>query len=206
MASAIGSNFASIASSSLSSMGGAAQLADFSALTNPSNLSSKDKSTLSSVLGSDYATYQSMLSSSGASATAAITGSNAVTAAGGIGAVGNGVGTTSDGMFDFSSYLTTYFPNLSSEEVSNLTSFYTEQYNQMYAQIGKAMDMSSLAGLAMGSGTGTDTDSILSSAKSASKKTMSFDISSYLETNFPNLSSKQISDLSSTYKSQYEAK
>ena len=189
---------------SASGMQSAFKMIDTSALTGSSTLSTDDTATLSSMFGDDYTNYQNMLASSGGSATATITG--VTTSSSGISSVGAGVGLTSDGGFDFSTYLSTYFPNLSEDEISSLTSYYNDQYSQMYEQIGGAMDMSSLMSSVLGtSSSDLDTDSILSSCKSAASGSSSFDVSNYLTTYFPSLSSSQVSDLTSQYKSQYES-
>lgn len=190
------------------------QAMDVSSLTS-GNISAADSATLSNVLGSDYTNYQNMLSS--------LTGTSS--SASGIGSVSNGVGLTADGMFDFKSYISTYFPNFSEEQIESYSALYTESYNQMFSQIGGAMDMSKLAGLVTGTDmsslTGlaggaanktTDYSSILTQTAAANKAAYSssgsssnggFNVSDYISSYFPSLSSSQVSDLTSTYNSQY---
>lgn len=177
------------------------QMMDMSALTS-GTLSSADTTTLSEMFGSDYTNYQNMLSSVSSSSVAS-TGSTSST--------GSGVGLTEDGMFDFKTYFSTYFPNLSDEEITSLTEQYTANYEAMYEQIGGAMDMSNLASLVMGTDSTSDTSSldtssILSQASSANSTAgASFDVSSYLSTYFPELSSTQVSSLSDQYLTQYNS-
>ncbi len=171
-------------------------MVDFSALTGASSLSASDTATLSKVLGDDYTNYQNMLS-----------GINTSFATGNA-QIDTGVKAASNGMFDFASYLNTYFPNLSAEEVSSLTSFYTEQFNAMYKQIGHAMDMSGLASMVTGlsglTSTGLDTDSIAAKAASASGGSLSFDINTYLETYFPKLTKADAAAVTARYEEQYK--
>ena len=175
------------------------QSMDMSKLTGGS-FSTADSATLSKTLSSEYTNYQNMLTNVGRTASAS--GAN-----GGVGSVSNGVGLDANGMFDFKSYITTYFPNFSEEEVERLSAMYTESYNKMYEQIGGAMDMSKLAGMVLGTDGETDTSAILKqtaeAAKKAGENNSGFDVSDYISSYFPNLSSKQVTSLTNSYQRQY---
>ncbi len=182
----------------MTDMTGAMGMVDFSALTGASSLSASDTATLSNVLGDDYTNYQNMLSGINTSLTS------------GNSQIDTGVKAATDGMFDFTHYFNTYFPNLSAEEVSSLTSYYTEQFNTMYKQIGNAMDMSGLASMVTGmSGmtgltNGLTADSIAASAATASGGSLSFDINSYLDTYFPALTKTDAAAVTARYEEQYK--
>ena len=206
MASSISGNYNNFMSS-ISAAANMPAMMNYSALTS-GNLSTADTATLSKVLGSDYQNYQNMLATSGASPAGTTIG---ITGMSETGITGNGVKATEDGIFDFATYFKTYFPNLSDEEVSSLTAQYTEAYNDMFKQIGGALDMSNLAKMAMGTGDlssmmsgNYDMDSIMQEVKDVSGNSASFDVQSYLKTYFPNLSNSDVSSLTKTYQKQVE--
>ena len=114
---------------------------------------------------------------------------------------------------DFSDYLAKWFPNMSEEERNSVCSYYADSTKQMMESFGKCMDMSNLAqlatgmnmsglaGMAIGQG-GLDMDSILKQTKDAGNGKLDFDVSTYLKTYFPQLSASDASKISEDYTKQ----
>lgn len=207
-------------------MGGQMQLPammDMSALTS-GTISTNDTASLSKVLGDSYTDYQKLLAGSGLTAPASPLESaqGAQGAQGAEGTAAAGDGKQISGIIklgednktpDFGDYLSKWFPNMSEEERNSVCSFYADSTKQMMESFGKCMDMSSLAQLAGGMGMsslaglvtgegGMDMDSILQKTKDAGGGKLDFDVSNYLKTYFPNLSSSDSTKIAEDYAKQ----